>query len=136
MIPSEEQQETLNSDRTSASTPPKTDLVELLNRHAELAKLEFQMEMADATRRLGLFFFAGLVFAIGFCFLQVTIFMGLVSIGLPIWASSLLLGLIYIVFAVFLTMWCARRNSKLGTPFAGSAEELKRTLEWIQKRFS
>ena len=104
MIPSEEQSEyahTNHASEASASTPAskKSDIVELLSRHAELAKLEFQVELSEFFRKLRLLFFATLLFTIGFCFLQITIFMGLVHIGLPIWAASLLLGFAYIIIA-------------------------------------
>lgn len=118
-----------------SSAESKGEIARLLSRHIDLARLELQLEVQEAFRRCRLFLMAVLLFLVGFCFLQIAILMGLVHIGVPAWAASILLGLLYIVGAVFLVVRLSRRNPSLGRAFEGTQQELERSLEWISKRF-
>lgn len=112
-----------------------SDVAQLLSRHIELAKIEMAIEFRETFRRLKLFLFSALLFSVGFCFLQIAIFMGLIHLGLPTWVASILLGTLYIGGAGFLIYRLARRNPALGSAFEGTIQECQRSVEWISKRF-
>jgi uncharacterized membrane protein YqjE len=113
------------------------DLAGVLEDHVNLAALEAQFEVQQASRRFLVLAIAAVLGLSGFLLLQVAIVDGLVVLlKLPVWGVCLILTVIYGTAAAVIFNTYGQRDPKAGTPFSGTRRELIGTLQWIQKLFS
>lgn len=106
-----------------------------LSDHVELASLELRYESERAIKKL-LVGGAVLVLVLtGFIVLQVSVVGWLMKAGLSLGTSATLLSAIYFLLAYAL-FHVARRDKRVGPPFASTQRELQSTIQWIQKILS
>ncbi len=106
-----------------------------LSDHVELASLELRYETERVTKRLVCAACILVLVLTGFIVLQVALIGGLMKLGLPLSLSALIFGALYFVIA-FVIYRLARRDKRVGPPFASTQRELQETIHWIQKILS
>jgi uncharacterized membrane protein YqjE len=112
------------------------EVLSLLEDHMELASLEWQYEKARSKRCLAALAGAALLIVTGFAFLQVAIVQGLVSLGLSLPIACVVLASVYGIAAGILISTMGRRDPRVGEPFQGTQQEIKRNLRWIRQIFA
>ena len=104
--------------------------------HVDLATLELRYEAQLAGRKL---LAAGIIFILvltGFIVLQVALIGALMKTGLSLGLSALIFSAFYFLLAAGVYAGLAKRDKRIGPPFAGTQRELHETLQWIQKILS
>lgn len=97
-------------------TSATKDLQNLIKGQIELAKLELQESMKTAAAASGLFVAAGVLAALGFIFLLVTIAYVLVALGLPVWAGFGIVTLVLFIVTAILLLVGKKRAAKIKGP--------------------
>jgi len=108
----------------------------LLEDQLDLASLEWQFEKKQSLKRVGALALALFLALAAFVLVQVAIVAGIAATGRSIWLSALILGGVYLLLAILLLWKFSRRDPKVGSPFQGSRQELRKNLKWIQQIFS
>jgi uncharacterized membrane protein YqjE len=111
-------------------------MLELLATHLELVQLEFRYERGVGRRRLFITAFAVLCLVSAFVFMQIVLTVTLLKWGLPLFAACLALACFWAAVGVGMYLLYGQRNARAHEPFAGTREELSRSLQWIQKHIS
>jgi uncharacterized membrane protein YqjE len=104
--------------------------------HVDLASLELRYEAKQVGKRL---LASAIIFVLvltGFIVLQVAAVGALMKVGLSLGLSALILSGLYFFLALGVYWVLARRDKRIGPPFASTQRELHETLEWIQKILS
>lgn len=107
-------------------------LLELIQDHLKLIAIDYKYEQQRAVRRLKTLVVSSIFFILAFSFLQVAIIGGLLKLGIPLGFVGLLLAVVYGVLGWVLFQKGGRRDSRMGSPFEASLEELKRSANWIK----
>ena len=115
---------------------PGGRMLELLDNHLELAQVECQYESAVARRRLGVAALATLCLVSAFAFIQIVLTVALMSCGLPLYATCLVLALFWSIAGIVLYWMYGQRDARAGEPFEGTRQEMSRSLQWIRKHIS
>lgn len=122
-----------------APRPPSSFIhqaLRLAQDHIKLGLLETRFEVAQARRRAVALVFAATAFLTAHVFLQIALVRGLMALGLPMGAATVILAIAYFGVSAYITLIYGQRDKAAGVRFEGSKEELERSKEWIQKRFS
>jgi len=101
--------------------------------HVDLASVELRYETQQAGKKL---LAAGIMLVLvltGFIVLQVALIGALMKTGLSLGLSALLFSSLYFLLAVFVYLMLARRDKRVGPPFAATLREVHETMQWIQK---
>ncbi len=112
------------------------EFIGLLEDQMDLASLEWQYEKELNVRRLGALIAAAVLGFAAFIILQFALVMGIAALGVPVgWACVILAG-VYILIAGLLLFKFARRDPRMGEPFQGTRQEIRKNLRWIEQLFS
>jgi uncharacterized membrane protein YqjE len=112
------------------------DVAGQVSDHLDLASLELRYEVQHAGKKLVAGAIIFLLVLTGFIVLQVALVGGLMKGGLSLGVSALILSGIYFVLAILVYWVLARRDKRVGPPFAATQRELRETIQWIQKILS
>ena len=122
--------------RSEITAPNGKSSLGLLQDHLELASLECAYEKKEGWRRL-LSIGVGVILLISsFIYFQLALVGWFLRMGLSWDGIGLILGIFYFVAGILVIWLLGKRQEGVGTPFQGSLAELKRSLNWIEKRFS
>ena len=111
-------------------------ILELLENHLELVQLECRYESGVGRRRLYSMAFAVLCLVSAFVFIQVVLTVVLLYWGFPLYATCLTLALFWAVVGVLIYQKYGQRDPLVREPFEGTRQELRTSLQWIQKNIS
>ena len=112
------------------------EILDLLKEHFELGQLEWRYESEAGQRRLQIMAFAGLCLLSAFVYLQIILTLSLLHWGLPLFGTCFGLALFWAILGALVYVKYGRRDVRVPEPFAGSIQESRRTIEWMQKNFS
>jgi uncharacterized membrane protein YqjE len=111
-------------------------LLGLLEDHLHLAELEYGYEGEAGLRRLRLGALAVLFLLSAFVFLHLALLDVLVRFGAPRYAICSGFAVLWGAIGVWLFRVSGRRDIRVGEPFAGTRDEIRRSLKWTQNLFS
>jgi hypothetical protein len=112
------------------------NVVDLLADHMELAQLEYRYEASVMRRRFRVFTAAILFTFCSWVLIQIAVLDGLSRLKFPLCVSALILAGFNLAVGLILCDRYGRRDKRAGEPFSASQEELKRSLQWIQRSLS
>ncbi len=120
---------------TTEAAAPSTGkrFFDLARDHVKLASLEWQYEKQNWRRRLLVRGGGAALLFCGFVFLQIAIIGGLLAVGMKIGWIGLLLFAVYTVSGVAMIKFFGKRDKIVGDAFQGTIEEIKRSVNWIEK---
>ncbi len=126
----------MNNSQTQKPPNFAKALLGLIKDHVELATLECVYEKEAGQRRaVGLAAGVALLF-FSFLFLQLCIVGLLHRMGLGFASIGLMGCLFYGGIAYYLLKRALARDPGVGKPFQSSIQQVKRSFEWIESRFS
>src|SRR5258707_812535 len=108
----------------------------LIEDQMDLVALEWDYEKTQGLRRIGALVAAGVLGMAAFILIQVALVIGIAELGLKTVYACLVLAGLYGGLALLLIGKFSRRPSRVGMPFQGTREELKKNLKWIQQILS
>ena len=108
----------------------------LLEDHLELAQLECRYESERARRRLITLALAALCFVSAFVFMQIVLTRALMQRGWSLSGACLALGVLWSVVGGWIYLKAGRRDPRVPEAFEGTRQELRRSLQWMQKHIS
>ena len=123
-------------DTLSEAPALRRDILGLLEDHLDLGHLEWQYESEVGRRRLLVLALAALCLVSAFTFVQILLTLTLLHWGLSLYGACLFLATFWASVGVFMYRTYGRRDPRVPEPFEGTRQELRRSLQWIQKHIS
>ncbi len=103
--------------------------------HLELASLEWNFEKQKGWRRFLVGGAGAILLVSSYIFFHVALCAALIKTGMTWINVGFYLGTVYLLVGAGILWFCTRREPEVGIPMKGSREEIKRSLNWIEKRF-
>jgi len=123
-------------NKLSEAPSLRHEILSLLEDHLELGQLEYRYESAVGRRRLWVLALAVLCLVSAFVFIQIVLTMALRHWGFPLYAACLALAFVWATAGVLIYQKFGQRDPRVPGPFEGTRQELRRSLQWIQKHIS
>jgi uncharacterized membrane protein YqjE len=108
----------------------------LLDDHLELAQLECRYESEAGRRRLIALAFVALCLVSAFVFMQIVLTRTLLHRGWSLSGACLALALFWSAAGLGIYLKAGRRDPRVPEAFEGTRQELRRSLQWMQKHIS
>jgi hypothetical protein len=111
-------------------------ILDLLKDHVELAHLEYRFESGEGRRVLGIWALAALCVLFSLAFLHAALIIGLLKLGVPLYALCLGFAALYAAGGFSLYRRWGKRDPRAGEAFQGTREEAEKSLQWIHQLLS
>ena len=109
-----------------------SELSTLFRKEVELAKAELRQDLSNAGQGVGAFGAAALTGYLALLFLSLTLMFGLAEAGLDLWASALLVGLLYGGAAAFLATTGKKKLAQASPVPERTIESIKEDVAWAK----